>query len=48
MAVSLRRFIPNVKRLFSPLSYAQHYYRLLSRHCVCGVREVKPAVKQEE
>lgn len=46
--VSLRRFIPNINRLSSPLSCAQHSYRLLSRHRMCDVREIKPAVKQAE
>lgn len=46
--LSLRRFIPNINRLFSPLSCAQHSYRLLSRHRMCDVREIKPAVKQAE
>ena len=48
MVVSLRRVISNINRLFSPRSCAQHYYRLLSKHRTCDVREIKPAVKQEE
>lgn len=42
--LSLRRFIPNVNRLFSPLSCAQRDYRLLSKHHVCDVRGIKPGV----